>query len=294
MLSGRRSLVRGRAVGAGEVIELVARRAAVARPDRRRAQRDHHAGVHPAPRRADRQRPRRRRAGRLVPLRGARSGSREFLTRNGHPYASIDLDHDDGVQALLDRFNVQPAATCRCSSAAATPCCATRPTGRSPTAWASTTPSMPRKVRDVVIVGAGPSGLAAAVYARVGGARHAGGRDQRAGRTGRRQLEDRELPGIPDRHLRPGTGRPGVRQAQKFGAQIVIAKGARELACARKPYAVRIDDDVAIPARTVDHRHRRRLPPARRSRTWRSSRAPASTTARRTSRRSCAATARWW
>ena len=32
---------------------------------------------------------------------------REFLTRNGHPYTSIDLDHDDGVQALLDRFAVK-------------------------------------------------------------------------------------------------------------------------------------------------------------------------------------------
>src|SRR4030095_6282621 len=29
---------------------------------------------------------------------------KEFLSRNGHPYTSIDLDHDDGVQALLDKF----------------------------------------------------------------------------------------------------------------------------------------------------------------------------------------------
>ena len=40
-------------------------------------------------------------------------------------------------------------------------------------------------------------------------------------------------------------------QAQKFGAQIVIAKGARELACAARPYAVQIDDDLRVPARTV-------------------------------------------
>ena len=31
---------------------------------------------------------------------------KEFLTRNGHPYAYIDLDRDTDVQALLDRFQV--------------------------------------------------------------------------------------------------------------------------------------------------------------------------------------------
>ena len=33
----------------------------------------------------------------------------EFLTRNGHPYAYIDLDRDDGVQELLDQFKVSAA-----------------------------------------------------------------------------------------------------------------------------------------------------------------------------------------
>ena len=32
---------------------------------------------------------------------------KEFLTRNGHPYSYIDLDRDDGVQDLLDRFHVE-------------------------------------------------------------------------------------------------------------------------------------------------------------------------------------------
>jgi len=29
---------------------------------------------------------------------------KEFLTRNGHPYSFVDLDHDNGVQNLLDHF----------------------------------------------------------------------------------------------------------------------------------------------------------------------------------------------
>src|SRR5712692_4768082 len=32
---------------------------------------------------------------------------REFLTRNGHPYTSLDLDRDPGVQEILDHFNVK-------------------------------------------------------------------------------------------------------------------------------------------------------------------------------------------
>src|SRR3954454_2484272 len=31
---------------------------------------------------------------------------KEFLTRNGHPYAYIDLDRDPDVQVLLDRFHI--------------------------------------------------------------------------------------------------------------------------------------------------------------------------------------------
>jgi thioredoxin reductase (NADPH) len=40
-------------------------------------------------------------------------------------------------------------------------------------------------------------------------------------------------------------------QAQKFGAQIMIAKGATQLTCDRKPYAVQIDEGPRVPARAV-------------------------------------------
>src|SRR6185295_2776427 len=46
------------------------------------------------------------------------------------------------------------------------------------------------------------------------------------------------------------TGR-AYTQAQKFGAQLMIAKGARKLDCARKPYALEIEDGPRVPARTV-------------------------------------------
>src|SRR5262249_3752266 len=42
---------------------------------------------------------------------------KEFLTRNGHPYSFVDLDHDDSVQELLDHSQVAvsdvPVLICR-------------------------------------------------------------------------------------------------------------------------------------------------------------------------------------
>jgi thioredoxin reductase (NADPH) len=40
-------------------------------------------------------------------------------------------------------------------------------------------------------------------------------------------------------------------QAQKFGAEILIARGAAELTCDRKPYGIKIDAGPLVPARTV-------------------------------------------
>ncbi len=88
---------------------------------------------------------------------------KEFLTRNGHPYSYIDLDRDSGVQDLLDRFNVAisdlPVLICRGDVVLRNPDnqqiadCLGFNEGIDQT-----------KARDLVIVGAGPAGLAAAVY----------------------------------------------------------------------------------------------------------------------------------
>src|ERR1019366_9372711 len=89
---------------------------------------------------------------------------REFLSRNAHPYTYVDLDTDKDSQTLLDRFHVQlsevPVVICNFRTVLRNP----------------TTQELAdclgfgvnidnAQVRDVIIVGAGPSGLAAAVYA---------------------------------------------------------------------------------------------------------------------------------
>ena len=106
-------------------------------------------------------------------------------------------------------------------------------------------------VRDVVIVGAGPSGLAAAVYGASEGldvlvleSNAPGGQ---AGSSSKIENYLGFPTGISGQEL---AGR-AYTQAQKFGAQIMIAKGAARLACDRKPYAIQFEDGTRVPARAV-------------------------------------------
>ena len=88
---------------------------------------------------------------------------RAFLTRNGHPFAYIDLDRDADVQTLLDRFHVAasevPVLICRGDVVLR------NPTNHKIAGCLGFNEAIDQsKVRDLVVVGAGPSGLAAAVY----------------------------------------------------------------------------------------------------------------------------------
>ncbi len=175
---------------------------------------------------------------------------REFLTRNGHPYTSIDLDRDEGVQALLDRFAVSaadvPVLICRGNAVLR------NPTNRQIADCLGFNAAIDEtKIRDVVVVGAGPSGLAAAVYAASEGLDVLVVETNAPGGQAGSSSNIENYLGFPTGISGQDLAGRAYTQAQKFGAQIVIAKGARELACARRPYAVQIDDDQRVSARTV-------------------------------------------
>jgi thioredoxin reductase (NADPH) len=184
----------------------------------------------------------------------ARSAStlriKAFLTRNDHPFKYLDLDRDADVRLLLDRFGVNPTelpvVICRGEAVLKNP---------SNETIAERLGFNERidhhHLRDVVIVGAGPAGLAAAVYAASEGldvlvieASSPGGQ---AGSSSKIENYLGFPTGISGHEL---AGR-AYTQAQKFGASIMIAKGAAELTCDRLPYGVRLDDGATIPARTV-------------------------------------------
>ena len=175
---------------------------------------------------------------------------KEFLTRNGHPYAYIDLDRDADIQALLDRFHVGvadvPVLICRGQLVLRNP-----GNQEIATCLGFNDAIDETQVRDLVIVGAGPSGLAAAVYGASEGldvlvleSNSPGGQ---AGSSSRIENYLGFPAGISGQNL---AGRAYL-QAQKFGAQVMISKGATRLRCHPKPYAVGIDDGPFVPARTV-------------------------------------------
>ena len=88
---------------------------------------------------------------------------KEFLTRNGHPYSYIDLDSDADVQELLDNFHVTaadvPVVICYGEIVLR------NPTNQQVADCLGFNEAIDQtQVRDLVIVGAGPAGLAAAVY----------------------------------------------------------------------------------------------------------------------------------
>jgi thioredoxin reductase (NADPH) len=175
---------------------------------------------------------------------------KEFLTRNGYPHTMMDLDVESGVQELLDRFHIGmadiPVLICHGKEVLKNP---------SNEAIADTLgfndAIEQTHLRDMVIIGAGPAGLSAAVYGASEGLdvlaleTHAPG-----GQAGSSSKIENYLgfpTGISGQDL---AGRAYV-QAQKFGAQLMIAKGARHLTCDRRPYAIEIEGGPKIPARTV-------------------------------------------
>jgi thioredoxin reductase (NADPH) len=175
---------------------------------------------------------------------------KEFLTRNGHPHAYIDLDHDPGVQDLLDRFHVSvadvPILICRGDAVLR------NPTNQRIAECLGFNEAIDHShVRDLVVIGAGPSGLAAAVYGASEGldvlvleANSPGGQ---AGLSSKIENYLGFPTGISGQDL---AGR-AYTQAQKFGAQMSVAHMATGLACEGTPYSVLIDNGARVPARVV-------------------------------------------
>src|SRR3984893_7114318 len=175
---------------------------------------------------------------------------KEFLTRNGHPHAYIDLEDESRVQEMLDHFQVTagdvPIVICRGKIVLR------NPTNQQVADCLGFNEGIDlTKVRDVIVVGAGPSGLAAAVYAASEGLdvlvleTYAPG-----GQAGSSSKIENYL-GFPTGISGQDLAGRAYTQAQKFGAKVVIARGAARLECGRVPYLVEIEGGAKVPALAV-------------------------------------------
>jgi len=107
------------------------------------------------------------------------------------------------------------------------------------------------RVRDVVIIGAGPAGLAAAVYAASEGLDALVIESNAPGGQAASSSRIENYLGFPTGISGQELAGRAFTQGEKFGAQFMIAKGATRLACSRRPYAVEIENGARVPARTV-------------------------------------------
>ena len=175
---------------------------------------------------------------------------KEFLTRNLHPYAFIDPDHDEGTQDLLDHFKFAiadiPVLICRGSVVLR------NPTNRQIADCLGFNPELDTKqLRDVVIVGAGPAGLAAAVYAASEGLDTLVIESNAPGGQAGSSSRIENYLGFPSGISGTELAARALTQAQKFGAELMIAEAATKLDCSRGAYGVSIDDGPLIHGRSV-------------------------------------------
>jgi len=175
---------------------------------------------------------------------------KEFLGRNGHPYSYIDLDRDPGVQDLLDRFQVAvsdvPVMICGGTVALR------NPSNKQIAECLGFNETIDQtKIRDVVIIGAGPAGLAAAVYGASEGLDMLMLETQFPGGQAGSSSKIENYLGFPLGISGQDLASRAYTQAEKFGAQLLIAKSAKTLLCDRKPYSVEIDDGTRVLTRCV-------------------------------------------
>jgi len=248
MLSGRRSLVRARVTKPGKVIELdhqqmlslvqtdvelsgIFMRAFILRRVELIA-----AGV-----------------GDIVLVGSAYSADtlriKEFLMRNGHPYSYIDLERDLDVQNLLDTFQVSaseiPVLICRGQIVLRTP------SNQEIADCLGFNESIDQThVRDLIIIGAGPSGLAAAVYGASEGLDVLMLETSSPGGQAGSSSSIENYLGFPTGISGQELAGRAYTQAQKFGARMLVAK-ASQLVCDGRPYVIELENGARISTRTV-------------------------------------------
>jgi len=248
MLSGRRALVRGRIAREGDVVVL----------DRERlrdlVQRD--SELSEILMRAFIL----RRAGLIseggeMVLIGSRHSAgtmqlREFLTRNAHPFTYQELETEPGVQEFLDRFHVGvneiPLVVCRGGKLLRNPSIdlLAEHLGLSSDLRGEVT-------RDVVIVGAGPAGLAAAVYAASEGLNVLVIESTAPGGQAGTSSRIENYLGFPTGISGQALAGRAFTQAEKFGADIAIARRVVRLDCDSQPYRLHLDNGQTIQTRSI-------------------------------------------
>jgi len=175
---------------------------------------------------------------------------REFLTRNGHPHTYLDVERDPDIQTALDHFEIRvadiPVLICRDDLVLRNPS-----NSEAATCFGLNAGIKEGEVYDLIVVGAGPSGLAAAVYGASEGLNVlVVESDAPGGQAGTSSRIENYL-GFPAGISGQDLAQRAFVQAERFGAQVAVARTARGLNCGRTPYTVELDDGGSVQGRSI-------------------------------------------
>ena len=175
---------------------------------------------------------------------------REFLSRNVHPYLNVDIESDPDVQSLLERFDLKPddvpVVICRGEHVFRNPSNheIAKCLGMNPEIDAT-------RVRDVIVVGAGPAGLAAAVYAASEGLSTIVLETMAPGGQAGSSSKIENYLGFPTGISGQALAGRALVQSQKFGAEVNVAASVERLRCDERPYSVELCDGRVLKAQTI-------------------------------------------
>ena len=189
-----------------------------------------------------------------VVLFGTRSSARalalrEFLTRNGHPFTYFDIDTDSSAGELMERLAVRnseiPVVYCNNHYVLRNPSIADL------AACLDLNINIDKGVRDVLVIGGGPAGLAAAVYAASEGLKTLVVEKSAPGGQAASSSKIENYLGFPTGLSGQELANRSIAQAQKFGAQLMVAQSVVHIDCSRQPYKVVLESGLKFNARSV-------------------------------------------
>ena len=174
---------------------------------------------------------------------------REFLTRNAHPFTYVDIDSDRSFDQLTEKLAVR-------SSEIPVVYCNSRYVLRNPSiaelaACLDLNINVDKGVRDVLVVGAGPAGLAAAVYAASEGLRTLIIEKAAPGGQAGSSSKIENYLGFPTGLSGQELANRAIAQAQKFGAQLMVAQSVVHIDSSKQPYKVILESGLKFNARCV-------------------------------------------
>jgi thioredoxin reductase (NADPH) len=174
---------------------------------------------------------------------------REFLTRNGHPFTYVDIDTDSCARELMEKLAVRsgeiPVVYCNGRYVLRVPTIAEL------AACLDLNINIDKSVRDVVVIGAGPAGLAAAVYAASEGLKTLVIEKSAPGGQAASSSKIENYLGFPTGLSGQELANRSIAQAQKFGAQLMVAQSVVHIDFSRQPYKVILESGLKFNARSI-------------------------------------------